>query len=520
VDVRTEQGNYLPDVSHYKVAIVTLYHGLTRSLLPIRRRTFLLDPKRSRSPVRNRMNIHNVRLGHANNSSSSHSLIFMTRKDAPDNDVEDGQFGWDYFTASSVKARRDYVALTLHASIAQIANEDIADAIVRQWVGDYPAEGYIDHQSQYTLPRSWDGKGVDREFFEDFRNYLLQDGMVILGGNDNDGESHPLGHGFGIAMPVEEPSHIHVVRKDPTGYWTLFNRKTGAKFRITFDHKEKTSAAPVKSYAPELADVKVTNYCAFSHLCPFCYQGSNKEGSHAPARNWQTLASSLGHLRVFEVAIGGGEPTLHPQFLDILHSFRYYGIVPNFTTKNLAWLRDPRQWTKIIDECGSFAHSVQNKDHVHELGSLVRLNGIESQRVSVQVVMGTFDRFTYKEIMEACAVHRIRLTLLGFKTTGLGKDYKVKDHSWWIEDAVQFRKDHHIEMAIDTVLAKDYEKQIRDAGIPRWLYHVDEGKFSCYVDLVESRIGPSSYCDEGDYRPLDFSQWSVSSQITEAYAGF
>ncbi len=48
--------------------------------------------------------------------------------------------------------------------------------------------------------------------------------------------------------------------------------------------------------------------------------------------------------------------------------------------------------------------------------------------------------------------------------------------------------------SIDTVLADQYKSQIIEAGIPSYMFDTKDGKFSCYIDAVAKKIGPSSYC--------------------------
>ena len=50
------------------------------------------------------MKIHNIRMGYATNSSSSHSIIVMAHPPA-DEAPEDDEFGWSNFTLSSREAR-------------------------------------------------------------------------------------------------------------------------------------------------------------------------------------------------------------------------------------------------------------------------------------------------------------------------------------------------------------------------------------------------------------------------------
>lgn len=280
----------------------------------------------------------NVRMGFANNSSSSHSLIFLANTPA-DYDVEDHTFGWEFFTAASHEAKNHYMALLLNDALYNVADPHMAQAVVKAWTGiDAPVnelglgvEGYIDHESRYELPFSWDERGVDFEFFKAFQQYILQDGLVILGGNNNTSKTHKLGRGFKLPIPQDTYRSRLVARHDARyDFWALFDRATGNKIRMRFGKPDELNVVPEKASAPELVDIKITDHCPFA--CNFCYQDSTVAGGHAKSSDIYHIAQSLSRLRVFEVAIGGGEPTMHPQFVNILTTFRNNHIVPNFTT--------------------------------------------------------------------------------------------------------------------------------------------------------------------------------------------
>jgi hypothetical protein len=145
------------------------------------------------------MRIHNVRLGFATNSSSSHSLIFMPNNNMGDEILNDtGEFGWEPFTLASKDAKNMYVAAQLSMQLQHMhLPESAHKAIIQAWTGVENYEGYIDHQSVYDFPKDFHGNFLHEGFFKAFREFMLKDGLVILGGNDNDG-THPLeGQGEG-----------------------------------------------------------------------------------------------------------------------------------------------------------------------------------------------------------------------------------------------------------------------------------------------------------------------------------
>jgi len=214
------------------------------------------------------MNIAKVRLGLATNSSSSHSLIFLDGI-SDDHMATDRDFGWGFFTAASEESKGDYLSLTLFNNLRDIFNDKVARLVVKEVTGlDIESTtAYIDHQSVLALPTNWKGDYFDEEFFADFKKYMLREDLVILGGNDNSDESHPLtDQGQAFRLPLETDFHNDdvIARKDGI-WWVIFNRKTGGKVKFSF---EDTKEEYTKSSSPELVDLKITNWC--DKGCEFC----------------------------------------------------------------------------------------------------------------------------------------------------------------------------------------------------------------------------------------------------------
>jgi organic radical activating enzyme len=90
---------------------------------------------------------------------------------------------------------------------------------------------------------------------------------------------------------------------------------------------------------PEFYDVKITGYC--EGACPWCYMNSTQSlddhYEHAVEKIKGFFGALTQNQRPFQVAIGGGEPTAHPDFIDILRTFKGLGIEPNYTTNGM-WI--------------------------------------------------------------------------------------------------------------------------------------------------------------------------------------
>lgn len=105
---------------------------------------------------------------------------------------------------------------------------------------------------------------------------------------------------------------------------------------------------------PELMDIKLTNAC--NGDCPYCYQSSISSGLHAEdpiGRLEGYFAGVPEDLLPFQVALGGGDPLLHPEFPDICAWFASKGVVPNATTNGMNF--NQRNLQAIEDFCGGIA---------------------------------------------------------------------------------------------------------------------------------------------------------------------
>jgi organic radical activating enzyme len=234
---------------------------------------------------------------------------------------------------------------------------------------------------------------------------------------------------------------------------------------------------------PELVDLKITDCCPY--YCPYCYQGSTHTGEHAAdPYSWIYALRSIG---VFEVAIGGGEPTLHPEFKALLNSHSK-DLRINFSTRNIDWVCYNAD---LVENCGGFAVSVDDYHKTTKILDQLDKGGI-LQKASLQYVMGTADDFNFEALIKLCAERAVRLTLLGYKLTGRGAKAKKKLPKASIQnngDWIEIIKKHSNYVAIDTALAVQVPKSVFNETYLRRL----EGTHSMYIDAVTNTAGISSY---------------------------
>lgn len=316
-----------------------------------------------------------VRRGFATNSSSSHSIIFTSNPDAFKGfSSESSDFGWNWFLQSSREDKLAYI----YQSFCNTYNAEEMAGMLGIEVNELESvamEGYIDHDSEGLID------------IEMAIKLLNSDNLAVLGGNDN--EERPewtkqfmeidqsvirkvsdLYHKFvstgkdrEVFIDDSYRSEIYVLEQ---GVVTTFNAHNGVKVRYNMnDDKE------VYLSVPELVDIKITDYCTFG--CEYCYQDSTPEGIHGDTRSILDMIEYMKDLSVFELAIGGGEPTLHPDFLKIINKCvkknkKGFSIKPNFTTRNMTFFKsNMKRTSSVLENIGGYAFSVDNPKDVSRM---------------------------------------------------------------------------------------------------------------------------------------------------------
>lgn len=95
---------------------------------------------------------------------------------------------------------------------------------------------------------------------------------------------------------------------------------------------------------PEFYDIKVTGNC--EGKCPYCYMSS------VPEKHYENIIEKTRNFfkdmttnqLPFQVALGGGEPTSHPDFIKLLQLLKEeFDICPNYTTNGM-WSYTSNDW--------------------------------------------------------------------------------------------------------------------------------------------------------------------------------
>ena len=270
----------------------------------------------------------------------------------------------------------------------------------------------------------------------------------------------------------------------------LFDRRNGTKMRFSLGPYRKASK-------PELVDISVSDYCSAG--CAFCYRGSTIQGKHATMEDMEFIIEELARVKVPEVAMGGGEPLQMPEFPEVVRKFSEAGVVPNFTTKFPGLVT--RHWGELAPYVGGFAYSAETAAQVRVAKKVFTKGGVPDHKVNLHYVMGLGEREHFEEYLRAANEAGYRVTLLGYKTTGRGKEVIPHPYDWWIDSLnTLVTAGECPSVSIDTPLAEQYREELPVEG---YQFHTREGFVSMFIDAVSMEMGASSFDEKETLVPFN-----------------
>lgn len=173
----------------------------------------------------------------------------------------------------------------------------------------------------------------------------------------------------------------------------------GNTVRLPLDHSK-----PIGELAyPEFYDVKVTSHCGGE--CPYCYQSSTKASSHMSGivERFRGYFGQFNKNQMpFQIAFGGGEPTSHPEFVELLRACRELDMVPNYTTNGM-WSDADSILSATGELCGGVAVSTHHHldrhwraavDQLIACGVHTNLHIIVGDRCSIDRLKRIYDEYS------------------------------------------------------------------------------------------------------------------------------
>lgn len=229
---------------------------------------------------------------------------------------------------------------------------------------------------------------------------------------------------------------------------------------------------------PLSVDLKITEKC--QHSCPWCHESSGIFGVHGIPD--QIISHLKGLPKTTEIAIGGGNPLLHPELQKIVSSL---GCIVNMTVRD----KDLTPDTKLPS--GLTAIGISISEEGPDLEKIIYGLPLDLQKTWVaHLILGVTSLETYRRVKKISP----RILWLGYKTWGRGKNWAPMD---WRETEVEITKD--LNGKYNGILAFDNlsitQLRIKDKMLKsEWeaFYQGPEFSRSMYIDGVRGMYAPSS----------------------------
>lgn len=305
------------------------------------------------------------------------------------------------------------------------------------------------------------------------------------------------------------------MRRDIGDYHFLADSQTGLTMRWGKTLEENPNWAPV----PELADISISNHC--SKGCSYCYRNSTPNNEFMSLNQYCQVLDSLNHPlygNVFQVAIGGGEPLEHPDFLKIIDATLQRKIVPNFTTNGI-FLTD-EICNALRGKVGAVALSVNElKELQQDKLQLLYKHNIRTNIhyvLSIQNITEAIDIVSGKYTKELEGINAI--IFLTYKPAGRAtKEYVLQPS----EDL------NHFIQLVCTYTRKDLKIGFDACFIPNLLHTnfkhqelvdmCEAGFFSVYVDH-KMNVSPCSFSMQKDsYNLNDYDFYKIWNDKFKTY---
>ena len=272
--------------------------------------------------------------------------------------------------------------------------------------------------------------------------------------------------------------------------------------------------------APLDVHMSITNRCSLN--CRGCYARTDSEAlKDMPLDLARGIIDRLADMDVFTIALGGGEPFLHPRLFEITQYARDRGLVPNITTNGLHIDRRMAERCQVFGSIHLSCHNVSELTCLEEAACLLRKTGVD---IGLNVLVSTETYPGLAAIWAWCAEQGIsRILLLKFKLTGKNRDSRDMALSPSQEQALvplmrRLARKHPVMPMLDC------------SFFPALAWHRPKRKDIEFFDVngcvganailavtVDGRFKPCSFWPApfGDALALDRNTWSEDPDLSE-----
>lgn len=236
----------------------------------------------------------------------------------------------------------------------------------------------------------------------------------------------------------------------------------------------------------ENMDIKITNCCSMS--CPFCHEGSTKDGKHGNILNEKFIETLHPYQ---ECAIGGGNVLEHPDLIPFLEKLRNLKVITNITLNQVHFEQNLELVDKMI-----------NKKLIYGLGiSLVNPTQefIENVKRYPNIVIHVINGVLKPSDVQIMENNNLKMLILGYKHLRRGNEYfdsdrkKIEENQQWLYENLQDILNKFKVVSFDNLAIEQLNvKRLLSDSEWNEFYQGDDGTSTYYIDMVERKFARSS----------------------------
>ena len=281
---------------------------------------------------------------------------------------------------------------------------------------------------------------------------------------------------------------------------------TNGNYRVLIlDDGTKIRVNSGESFAPtrfESADIKITNQCL--HNCPYCHEASSPTGAHADFARYKSFLDSIHPYT--ELAIGGGNPLLHPEFDSFLEYCKERQFIPSITVNWRDLIQQRERIQKLTQEKLIYGVGVSmpapNERLSPEDEEVLKDALAELPTAICHLILGIHTLDYIQRLAQR--FYSPQVLLLGFKPIRRGLEYKqhrdkviqnnIDEVKFFFQDEYDYIiQELNLEsVSFDNLALEQLELlELFRSKDPEY-YMGDEGQFTMFVDLVKGEYAVSS----------------------------
>lgn len=253
----------------------------------------------------------------------------------------------------------------------------------------------------------------------------------------------------------------------------------------------------MKPEYPESMDIKITNCCngVNGSVCAWCHERSYPEGKHGDIMNTKFIDTLHPYT---ELAIGGGNVLLHPDFVPFLEKCKSLQLIPSVTVHQ-------KHFMDNVD----FLKKLYDKKLIYGLGvSLWNVNDIDigyklidALDMFPNAVIHVINGIVTVDELHMLSHMGLKILMLGYKQFGRGIGFydncshEVEYHKKQLYDELPYMIDDNWfdVISFDNLAIEQLDvKRLLDDETWNMFYCGDDGEHTMYVDLVKNEFAKSS----------------------------